>query len=441
MTDRPFDLIIRHGTCVTARRTFRADIGIRDGLIADVGELKGASADETIDARGLHILPGVIDPQVHFREPGFPDKEDLESGTRAAALGGVTCVLEMPNTNPSTTTAAALADKVARAKGRVWCDIGFYIGASPDNVAALPDLETLPGCCGVKIFMGSSTGDLLVPDDATLEAVLRAGRRRVAVHAEDEDRLVERRPLAEAAASVQAHPVWRDVEVALRATRRLLRLARKVGRPVHVLHVTTAEEIALLAMNRDIATCEVPPQHLTLVAPDCYDRLGTLVQMNPPIRDLRHQDGLWKGIEDGTVDAVASDHAPHTREEKARPYPKSPSGMPGVQTLLPLMLHHANAGRLTLERVVDLTSAGPARIWGLADKGRLEVGAHADLVIVDLAAERTIDDSWIASRCGWTPFHGLQVKGWPRSTILRGTVVMRDDRVLGEAAGTIVLSE
>ncbi|MAG58539.1 MAG: dihydroorotase [Planctomycetes bacterium] len=434
----PYDLIVRGGTCVTPDGIALADVGLRDGKVARIGDLASAASGQAFDAAGLHVLPGAIDPQVHFREPGFPDKEDLQSGTKAAVLGGITAVCEMPNTNPATTTQEAFEDKLRRARGRSWCDIAFYVGASPENAEELPELERLPGCCGVKIFMGSSTGSLLVEHDQDLARVLACGSRRVAVHAEDEPRLQERRAIAEAAADVQAHPEWRDVECARLATERILRLARAANRPLHVLHVTTAEEIALLAEHRDVATCEVPPQHLTLTAPECYARLGALAQMNPPIRTAEHQVGLWRGIADGTVDCVASDHAPHTLEEKRRPYPQTPSGMPGVQTLLPLMLNHLNAGRFDLHRLVDLVSTGPARVWSMEGKGRLTEGADADLTLVDLAARRTITNDWIASTCGWTPFDGMEVTGWPRATIVGGHVVMRDDEVVGEPVGELI---
>lgn len=433
-----FDLVVTGGTCVTPNGIEQADIGVRQGRIAALGNLGSAKAAEVVDARGLHILPGVIDTQVHFREPGFEHKEDIETGTKAAVLGGVTAVFDMPNTNPSTLHPAELGDKLARAQGRAWCDIAFYIGAAEENAERLARYERLAGCCGVKIFMGSSTGNLLVADDETLAKILRSGFRRVAVHSEDENRLRKRRPLAEEAAHPRVHPVWRDVETALGSTVRLMRLAQDARRRVHVLHVTTAEEMQVLRDHRDIATVEVTPQHLTLEAPDCYERLGTLAQMNPPIRDAFHREALWRAVVDGTVDVLGSDHAPHTRAEKAQTYPKSPSGMPGVQTMLPVMLDHVNAGRLTLSRLVDLTSAGPARVFNIAGKGRIAAGYDADLALVDLGATETITDDWIASRCGWTPFAGMKVRGWPVATILRGRVVMRDGKIRGKPSGELV---
>lgn len=434
MADR-FDLLVKHGRVATPNGIEEADIGISEGRIAAIGALDSSAAASVFDAAGLVVLPGAIDSQVHFREPGLEHKEDLASGTAAAALGGITAVFEMPNTTPNTLTAADLANKLSRAEGRAWVDHAFFIGAAEENVDSLAQLELLPGCCGVKIFMGSSTGSLLVEDDETLLAVLRAGRRRVAVHAEDEMRLRERLPLARDGADVARHPDWRDAEVARRATERLLRLARRAGRRVHVLHISTGDEMPLLARNKDIATVEVTPQHLTLAAPECYERLGTLAQMNPPIRDATHREALWQAIRSGVVDVVGSDHAPHTREEKERPYPNSPSGMPSVQTLLPLLLDHLNAGRLTLERLIDLTSAGPARIYGIAGKGRVAVGYDGDLTIVDLAARREITADWLASKCGWSPFEGVTVKGWPRATVVRGAVVMREDELIDKPAG------
>ena len=432
------DLVLRGGRVATPGGILEADLAIAEGRIAAIGRLGEVAAREEVRIAGLTVLPGVIDPQVHFREPGLTHKEDLATGTTAAIKGGVTTVFEMPNTSPPTTTAEALADKLARAGGRAWCDYAFFVGASEENAGALAELERLPGCAGVKLFMGSSTGTLLVGEDEGVEAVLRGGRRRIAVHSEDEPRLRERLALVQGSGDPSLHPLWRDEETALRATLRLLALARRCGRPVHVLHVTTAEEMDLLGRNKDIATVEVTPQHLTLAAPDCYRALGTLAQMNPPIREARHRDALWRGIEEGIVDCLGSDHAPHTLEEKARPYPTSPSGMPGVETMLPLMLDHVAAGRLTLERLIDLTSAGPARVYGIAGKGRIAVGYDADLVCVDLKRRRTIRAAELSSRCGWTPFEGREVTGGPVLTLLRGRVACREGEVAGAPLGAPV---
>ena len=430
-----FDMILQGASLVTPGGITLADVGVRGGRIAAIGGLGGASAALVLDLKGLTVLPGLIDTQVHFREPGLEYKEDLETGTKGAALGGVTAIFEMPNTKPSTTTDAALTDKVNRAKGRAWVDHAFFLGAASENVDHLAQWERTPGCSGVKVFMGSSTGSLLVADDETLAKVLANGRRRVAVHCEDEDRLIARKHVAEEGAHPRVHHLWRDEQTALLATQRLIRLAEAARRPVHVLHVTTAEEMAFLADHKDWATVETTPQHLTLAAPDCYERLGTLAQMNPPIRDARHREALWHAIANGVVDVLGSDHAPHTLEEKAKPYPQSPSGMTGVQTIVPLMLDHVNAGRLSLERLVDLMAHGPQRIYNIQGKGRLSVGWDADFTVVDMQAKRTITNAWIASRSGWTPFDGQTVTGWPIATIIRGRVVMRDDQLLDTPLG------
>ncbi len=437
-----FDTIFVGGECVTPSGVVRANIGVADGKITAIGDVGTIVADKVVNCAGLTILPGVIDSQVHFREPGLEHKEDLETGTRAAALGGVTSLFEMPNTKPSTTTAEAIEDKLARAKGRAHIDHAFYVGAAAENAEKLGELELLPGCAGVKIFMGSSTGSLLVDDPEVLEAVLRSGQRRVAVHCEDEARLRERKVITTASdVRPELHAVWRDEESARLATEKLLAAARRAERRVHVLHVTTASEMAMLAGHKDIATVEVTPQHLTLAAPECYDELGTKAQMNPPIRDAQHRRALWAGIRSGVVDVIGSDHAPHTLEEKAKPYPQSPSGLPGVQTTLPLMLDHVNAGKLSLLRLVDLLCHGPARIFGMIGKGRLAVGNDADLSIVDMKASFTIDDADQASRCGYTPFHGREVVGKPVMTWVRGQAVMRDGSIETEGAGAPVRFE
>jgi dihydroorotase len=429
-----FDLIVRGGEVVNHAGRGLADVGVRGGKLAAIGDLSQASAGEVFDAAGLTVLPGVIDSQVHFREPGMEWKEDLESGSRAAVLGGVTAVFEMPNTEPTTTDGDALADKLNRAGGRMHCDHAFYVGGTHENAAFLGELERLPGCCGIKVFMGASTGTLLVPDDEGVEAVLRHVNRRAAFHSEDEYRLAERRPLARTG-DWTSHPEVRDAQSAIQSTERLVRIARRLGKRIHVLHVTTAEEIAFLAAHKDVASVEVTPQHLTLAGPEAYERLKGYAQMNPPIRGAGHRTGLWGGVANGVADVLGSDHAPHTSEEKARPYPASPSGMPGVQTLLPVMLTHVAEGRLSLERLVDLTSHGANRIFGLADKGRLAVGFDADLTIVDLKARRTLTHAMMASRVGWTPFDGMEAKGWPIATVIRGQVVMRDDEIIAPHLG------
>ena len=427
------DLILKGATVVNHDGTGVRDIAVKDGRIAGLGRFATGSAAENIDCAGLHILPGVIDTQVHLREPGAEHKEDLETGGRAAIMGGVTGVFEMPNTKPLTTTAETLAGKVARATNRMYCDFAFYMGGTRENAHLLGELERLPGCAGTKVFMGSSTGDLLVDDDAGVAAILKNIRRRAAFHSEDEFRLNARKNF-QREGDPSSHPVWRDAEAARLCTERLLRLARAAGKRIHVLHISTAEEMPLLAAHKDVATVEVTPHHLTLSADD-YTRLGTRLQMNPPVRDDAHREAIWAALNSGIVDVLGSDHAPHTLEEKAKPYPHSPSGMPGVQTLVPVMLDHVNKGRLSLERFVDLTSHGPGRIFGIAGKGRIAQGYDADFTIVDMQRTETITNNWIESRCQWTPYHGMTVKGWPVGTIVRGRRVMWHGEIQGEAAG------
>ncbi len=429
-----FDRIFANAHIVNQDGQGTGDIGIREGRIAAIGQLSLSGAGEVIDCRGLTILPGVIDSQVHFREPGLSHKEDLESGSLAAVMGGVTTVFEMPNTDPQTTSPDALADKIERGTHRMHCDFAFWVGGTRENARDVGELERLPGAAGIKVFMGSSTGSLLVEDDEGVHEILRRTKRRAAFHSEDEFRLRERRTLR-VEGDVHSHPVWRDVETALSCTRRLVSIARATGARIHVLHISTAEEMAFLAAHKDVASVEATPHHLTLVAPDCYQRLGALAQMNPPVRDERHRDGIWDGLRQGIVDVLGSDHAPHTLEEKAKSYPATPSGMTGVQTLVPIMLDHVNAGRLSLERLVDLTSHGPKRLFGLARKGRIAVGYDADLTIVDLKRRETIRNAWIASKSRWTPYDGVSVSGWPVGTIIRGAKVMWDGELVEAARG------
>ena len=431
-----YDTIFSGGIVVNQDGEAVRDVGVRNGRIAGIGNLSGNSAGEIVDCRGLHVLPGVIDTQVHFREPGGTHKEDLESGSRSAVMGGVTAVFEMPNTNPLTTSEAALADKVRRATNRMHCDFAFWVGGTRENASIAGELERLPGAAGIKVFMGSSTGDLLVEDDEGVFSILRNTRRRAAFHSEDEFRLRER--LGERVpGDPSSHPVWRDEIAALQCTERLVRIARKARARIHVLHISTAEEIDFLEHHKDVATCEATPHHLTLSSED-YPRLGNLIQMNPPVRAPRHRDGVWKGIGQGIVDVLGSDHAPHTLEEKAKPYPASPSGMTGVQTLVPVMLDHVNAGRLTLERFVDLSSHGPGRIFGIARKGRIAAGYDADFTIVDLKRTETITNAQVGSRAGWTPYDGMKVTGWPIGTIIRGRRVMWDGEIVGPGQGAPV---
>jgi len=438
-----YDLILKNGIAVLPGGVAETDIAVSNGRIAAIGGNLGAAA-VILEARGLHILPGIIDPHVHFRdggklpdgsEGGIPGVENLLSGTRGAVLGGVTTVFDMPNTEPPGTDAGTLHAKREYIAGRAWCDVGFYAGATKENADELGALEAIEGVCGIKVFAGSSTGNLMVEDDANIERVMRAGHRRIAFHSEDEYRLQERRSLFSCDDPYSSHAEWRDVECAFLGTRRILALARKTNRPAHILHVSTAEELDYIRDYRDICSVEVLLNHLVQVAPDCYDRLGGYAVMNPPIRDQRHVDAAWAAVRNGTVDTIASDHAPHSRAAKERPWPSCASGLTGVQTLLPMMLDQLNQGRLSLLRLVDLMSAGPARIYGARNKGRIAAGYDADFTLVDLKKTQRIENARIASQCGWSPFDGVTATGWPVATIIRGQIAMREDEVLGTPGG------
>ncbi len=437
MRSADFDLVVSGGQIVSPQGVKRADVGVKNGRISAIGQLGRARTEKRFNAAGLHVLPGVIDSQVHFREPGNNPAENLASGSRAALLGGVASVFEMPNTSPPTTSAAALDDKLARAEGKMFCHYAFYAGGVAENASLLPALEQHAGCCGVKVFMGSSTGTLLAATDADIAAILQNLRRRAAFHCEDE--MILRARLGQRVKGQPAsHPRWRNTRSALNATRRLVALAERYRRRVHVLHVTTKGEIEFLAQHKRTASVEVTPQHLTLAAPECYRRLGAYAQMNPPIRGSHHRRALWQGIRERVVDVIGSDHAPHTREAKEKTYPATPAGMPGVQTLVPVMLTHINRGRLSLPDFVRLVCVNPARLMGVRDKGRIAENYDADLTLVDMQARRQIENRWIASGCGWTPFDGFIAQGWPKAVVLRGRLAMQEDSLITPPAGEML---
>ncbi len=433
-----YDMIIRGGVCVLPWAVTAADIGVSDGRILTLEAASTDTAEIVFDAAGLHVLPGLIDPHVHLRDPGDASVESIPTGTRAAVLGGFATVFDMPNTAPPVTDAATLAWKQDYVGTHSFCDFGIYVGATRANTAELASLERGQGVCAIKVFAGSSTGDLMIEDDTGIQAVMRSGTRRIAYHSEDEYRLQARRPMFKHGDPYEKHMEWRDPECAFLGTRRIIALARTTGRPAHIVHVSTAEEYGYLRSCRDVATAEVLVNHLTQVGPECYERLGAYAVMNPPIRDLRHVEAAWAAVRDGLIDTIGSDHAPHSRAAKARPWPDTAAGLTGVQTAVPIMLDHVAAGRLSLARMVDLMAAGPARVYGAVAKGRIAAGFDADLTIVDLGARRTIENAQMATPAGWTPFDGMRVTGWPIATIVRGRIVMRDAEVLGPPTGALV---
>ncbi len=439
-----FDLILKNARTTTyseknqSMETEILNIAIQNQKIISLTATSADTADQIIDVHGLDVLPGIIDSQVHFREPGMTHKEDLESGTRAALMGGVTSVFEMPNTNPSTTTKEQFQEKLNLAKNRAHCNYAFFMGGGSDNFEHLNELENLDHCSGIKVFLGSSFGNLLVNDDTVFKNILKNGKRRVIIHSEDEARLISRKYIATEAAHPRAHHIWRDEESALISTKKSIAFATEFNRPVHILHVSSSEEMQFLKNHKDITTVEMLPQYLTLSAPECYERLGTYAQQNPPIRDQRHMEFLWRAMHDGTVDVIGSDHAPHTIEEKNKPYPQSPSGVPGVQTLIPIMLDHVNKNNLSLKQFVQMTTENPRRIFGVKNKGRIEIGFDADFTIVDMNRTEEIKTSWLQSKVGWSPFTGMNVKGWPVMTILNGKVCMRDSEILIRNSGQAI---
>ena len=427
------DLIIKNGKCYIEGELKDVDIAINNGKIHQIGQIS-AEAKETLNAKGQTVLPGCIDTQTHFREPGSTDTEDLHSGSRAAIAGGITSVFEMPNTNPPTANKIEFQKKMDLAENRMYCNYAFYFGATPDNANELADLKDLKGCCGIKLFAGSSTGNLLVQHEKDIEKVFKNSSKVVSVHSEDEEILNMNKKLIKKR-DVHSHPIWRSEECAISSTRRIVRIAARYKKKAHILHVSTKQEIEFLSQHKGNITFEITPQHLTIYAPDCYDKLGTYAQMNPPLRDKSHYDRLWYGVKNNLNDTIGSDHAPHLKENKEKEYPNSPSGMPGVQTLLPVMLNHVNDGKLTLEQLINSVCENPVKIFGILNKGFIKEGFDADFTIVDMNKKIIIKNENIESKCGWSPFDGFELKGTPVSTIIEGQIKMRDGKILGEPKG------
>ncbi len=427
----PRRTLIRGATVVLPRETARTSVLIEDGRIAAVGAAAHSRADEVVDATGLHLLPGVIDDQVHFRDPGLTHKEDLRTGSRACAAGGVTSFLEMPNTVPQTITVDALAEKLALADRRCVVNYGFYIGATTDNLTELRRASRTPG---IKIFMGSSTGNMLVDDQGCLEAIFAETTLPITAHCEDESTVHANAAALEPPLTIHDHSRIRDHRTAITATLRGIDLAKRHGHRFHVLHVSTAEEAGILAERHDLITAEVCPHHLFFDVSD-YRRLGTLAQMNPSLKTAEDRAALWRGLKEGAIQIIATDHAPHTLEEKDVPYPASPSGVPAVEVVLPLMLNEVNRGGCTLQDLAAWMSDGPARIWDIVGKGRIEEGYDADLVLVDMEMGRAVRNEEQLTKSGWSPWHGTVLKGWPVRTWVGGRTVFAEGRVTSAPLG------
>ncbi len=428
-----YSLIIKNGSCYIEGKFQNVDLALSGNKIKKIGKIS-LNNTNVLDASGKIVLPGIIDTQVHFREPGPNGAENLESGSRAAVSGGVTSVFEMPNTNPPTSNFKEFNNKLKAAKNRMFCNYAFYFGATPDNMKELASVNTLEGCCGVKLFAGSSTGNLLVSKEKDIEKVISNSSKIISVHSEDENILLSRKKFIKEG-DVSSHPVWRNEECALESTKRVVGIAEKYKKKIHILHVTTKQEIDFFSKKRDNVTFEITPQHLTLFAPDCYEKLKTFSQMNPPIRTKDHHDRLWDAVKNSLVSTIGSDHAPHTKEDKNKKYPASPSGMPGVQTLVPLMLNHVNNNKLTLNQFIKLVCENPCKIFGIKNKGHIKEGYDADLTIIDMKKEQVIKNEMMASKCGWTPFNNYKVKGFPICVIVNGNIVMTDGKIVGKANG------
>ncbi|MDC3173896.1 dihydroorotase [Candidatus Pelagibacter sp.] len=427
------DLIIKNGQCYIDGDLKNVDVAVKDGKIHQIGQIL-EEAKETYHAKEQIVLPGCIDTQTHFREPGSTDTEDLHSGSRAAIVGGITAVFEMPNTNPPTSTKVEFQKKLDLAKNRMYCNYAFYFGATANNGSELADLENLEGCCGIKLFAGSSTGNLLVAEEEDIDTVFKNSSKVVAVHSEDEAVLNQNKKLIKNG-DVHTHPIWRSDECAISSTRRIVRIAERHNKKAHVLHITTKQEIDFLSQHKGNITFEITPQHLTIYAPDCYDKLGTYAQMNPPIRDKSHYDRLWYAVKNNLNDTIGSDHAPHLKVNKDKEYPNSPSGMPGVQTLMPVMLNHINDGKLSLNQLMNLVCENPVKIFGIKNKGFIKKGYDADFTIVDMNKTIEIKNANIESKCGWSPFNGDKFKGTPVATIVDGKIKMRDGKIIGDPEG------
>lgn len=417
--------LIQHADLVLPTGIVRADLLIENGKILGIAPPKTAAADEVIDATGRYLLPGVIDDQVHFRDPGLTHKEDLHTGSLACAKGGVTTFLEMPNTKPTTTSVAALHEKLALAASKSVVNYGFYIGATEHNVAELAQAKRTPG---IKIFIGSSTGDLLVDQQEALERIFAESTLPICAHCEDETTIAENKARLGTLHDVRQHSQLRDHRAAYVSTQRAIDLAHRHHHRFHVLHVSTAAEVELLRDHRGLITAEACPHHLLFHVGD-YDRLGSLIQMNPSIKNAEDNAGLWQALRDGLIQVIATDHAPHTLAEKAQPYPLSPSGLPAVENSLALMLDSVHQGRCTLEQVVSWMCDAPARVWDIVNKGRIAEGYDADLVLVDLHQKQTIRNADQLTKSGWSPWDGVELTGWPVRTWVMGRTVFQDGRV------------
>ena len=413
--------LIKNAKVVTPQGIQEISVLINGTQIADLAPAAQTTADQVVDAAGKYLIPGVIDDQVHFREPGLTHKEDLAHASRACAKGGVTSFLEMPNTVPNTVTQAALENKLVTASKSSLVNYGFYVGATTENVDVLKHATRTPG---IKIFIGSSTGNLLVDEQAALEKIFAESTLTICAHCEDETTVRANAAKYANETDIAFHSKVRDHEAAKIATARAIDLAQRHNHRFHVLHVSTADEIELIQNGGPLITSEVCPHHLFFNVDD-YPRLGSLIKMNPSIKNKTDNDQLWQALCDGVIDIVATDHAPHTMDEKREPYPKCPSGLPAVENSLALMLNQVAQQKCTIEQVVKWMCSRPAEIWNMKNKGRIEVGYDADLTLVDMDLTQTVLNENQETKCGWTPWHGDDLTGWPIATWVMGKQVFK----------------
>lgn len=422
--------ILRNGKVVTPNGIVDADIAINDGTISQVGKISETAAIEK-DCAGLFILPGLIDMHVHFRDPGFPKKEDFASGSAAAAAGGVTTVIDMPNTNPPTLTCEALEEKRKIAASKSLVNFGFFFGLAYDN---FDEIKRAPNIAGIKVYMGSSTGDLFVANMNVIEKLFQLGKF-VIVHAEDENIIRENTEKYKDSQDPSVHSLIRSPAAAYEAVKSVLHLAKKYNARVHITHVSTVDEIEeLRKFQGPLVSCDVTPHHLYLTQ-NAYAERGNFVKTNPPLRSNKDRQALWQGLRDGIISAIASDHAPHTKEEKEESYSNAPAGAPGIETMLPLLLDSVNHGELSLRDIAKLTSENPARLLGIKNKGQIVAGFNADLTIVNMNREVVVGNEPFFTKCGWSPFSGWKLKGWPVMTLVRGQMVFENGRINSAARG------
>ena len=431
-------ILIKNARCVSSKGIVQQDVLLRDGKIAQLGQVKESAAEKLIDGTHLYLLPGALDPQVHFRDPGLTHKEDLRTGSMAAASGGVTSFFDMPNTKPSTITIEGMAERKKNAAEKCVVNYNFFIGATNTNLDVLNEVENVPG---IKIFMGSSTGDLLVSDTGELDHIFGNGSRLIAVHAEDDEIINAAQEIYKNSIDFNHHQFVRPADAALKATTLAVELSIKYQRRLHILHMTTQDEVRYLEIQKSKGpiSAEVCPQHFLLSAPHVYQKLGAYAQMNPPIRDIQHAEALWAGLVNGVIDCIATDHAPHTHEEKAKPFGKAPSGMPGVETSLPMLLDRANRGLCKLEDVVKWMCEKPVDLYKVKNKGRIMEGYDADLVLVDMGKKRLIENGKLWTKVNWSPYDGWTTQGWPVTTIVNGNIVFQDGEIDESIKGQEVL--